>query len=106
MVSFVYWNTRNTDMYEVIFASIGTGFNLLFNIPQIYLTYKYKDVKSLSFYTICFRLCANVCWLIYALLLSEILLAITSSVNIIAEMLLLIAKLLFRTKKDIENIKI
>ena len=77
---------------DLIFASIGSGLNLLFNLPQIYTTYTTKDVKAFNVYTIILRLNANICWLIYGILQKEVLFTITSGVNILSEFLLLIAK--------------
>ena len=86
----------DSALISTIFASIATVFNLLFNVPQIYVTYSCKDVKALSVYTILLRIIANVCWLVYVLLEVELLLSVTSGVNIMAEILLFYAKMRFK----------
>jgi uncharacterized protein with PQ loop repeat len=85
---------------ELIFACIGSGLNLLFNIPQIYITYTSKNVKALSLYTIILRLNANICWLVYGILKKEVLFSITSGVNILSEFLLLVAKHKWGTRRE------
>lgn len=49
----------------VIYGWIAGGISVCYNIPQIYFTYKLKDVSSISKYSLLFRLTSGVLYIIH-----------------------------------------
>ena len=78
-------------------AFIGT---LLVNVPQLWKTWKTKDVRAFSVYTMAMRILINVCWIIYGIMLSDILITIMSIEVMVCELILLLFKHIYSTKQD------
>ena len=49
----------------VIFGWIAGGIGVCYNIPQIYYTYKSKDVSSISKYSLLFRVISGMLYVIH-----------------------------------------
>ncbi len=49
-----------------IFGYIGSGLLSILFIPQVYITFKTKDVKGLSLGWIIFNLITGACWIVYS----------------------------------------
>ena len=64
--------------------------SLFINIPQLYKINKSRDVSAISIYTVCLRIACNVCYILYAALISEWILVVVGSQNIMSEVLLLV----------------
>ena len=95
---------NQTKTIVLVFASLGTATNVLFNVPQLIRTYKTKNVVALSKKTIILRIVCSLCWAVYSLLLAEWLFLTTCVVNICSEVLLLVAKCRFKEPKDTSSV--
>ena len=65
---------------------------LLLNLPQLWQTYKTREVASFSTTTIVLRVMVSVCWIVYAGLQNVPLILASSGVNFVSEATLLLMK--------------
>ena len=75
-------------------------FSVSFNIPQLYKTYRSKNAKDLSTYTILMRLMCQTCWVTFAILEENWIILATTVQNIFTESLLLYMKLKYSKRSD------
>ena len=63
----IYLNLKcfNYIVMTVIFGWIAGGIGVCYNIPQIYYTYKSKDVSSISKYSLLFRVISGILYIIH-----------------------------------------
>lgn len=55
----------------IIFGWIAGCISVIYNIPQIYYTYKLKDVSSISGYSLCFKLTSGVLYIVHGYLIND-----------------------------------
>lgn len=55
----------------LVFAIIGNGLNLAYNIPFVYLVWKNRSSKNISGTFLLLRFCGGIAWLIYAILVMD-----------------------------------
>ncbi len=55
----------------LIFGWIAGIISNVYNVPQIYHTYKTKSIKDLSFISISFRLCSYILYIIHAHIIKD-----------------------------------
>lgn len=82
----------------------------LINFPQLYKTWRTRDVESFSVYTIVLRVINNIGWIVYATLIQEWVILAMSCLNALSELTLLVmkhmwtvreTKVLYNTNSDI-----
>ena len=86
-----------TEDIPLIFAFV---FSLFFNVPQIIHTYRSKNAKDLSLYTIVLRMLCQFSWIIYGLLIKDYMIFALSIQNICTESILLVFKIIFTPKGE------
>ena len=82
----------------VAFAS-----SILINFPQLYQTWRTRDVSSFSSYTIILRIISHACWFVYAMLIQEWMILSISGLNGVSEAILLAMK--YKWIKDDINVR-
>ena len=55
----------------LVFGWIGGSLSVIYNIPQIYHTWKTKSSKDISIYSIFFRLTSYIFYIIHALIIED-----------------------------------
>ena len=65
---------------------------LLLNIPQLWRTFKTRDVASFSDTTIVLRVASSLCWVVYALMEDAPLILASGVVTFVSEGLLMVMK--------------
>ena len=55
----------------LVFGWIGGSLSVIYNIPQIYHTWKTKSSKDISIYSIFFRLTSYIFYIIHALIIKD-----------------------------------
>lgn len=85
-----------------VFGYLGSAFLTITLIPQLYLTYKTKKTRDISFVFLCLQLITCVFFLIYGIHLSENPLIIANSIVLFQSCLLFYAKIIF-TDKHLTN---
>lgn len=76
-----------------IFIIIGNIINLIYNIPQIYLTFKRKSTRDISGIFMVLRLVGNLLILVYTLYIADVQLSIAYVVTILASAFLCFYKI-------------
>ena len=71
---------------------VALGCGVLLNVPQLWRTYRTRDVASFSTLTMLLRIVASGCWGLYAILLDEPLLLASAAVTTASELALLLMK--------------
>jgi len=84
-------NTKHKNI-PLIIAFVGT---LLVNVPQLYKTWKTKDVKAFSVYTMVLRILIHVAWIVYGIMEADALIITMSTEVMFCEMLLLLFKQIY-----------
>ena len=69
-------------------------------IPQVYKAYKTKKVKDVSLKRILIEIAGSLCWELYGIGLRDIPLIVTSIIVLVFETSLLVAKILYRNRKE------
>ena len=64
----------------------------LINIPQLYKTWRTRDVASFSVYTMVLRVVNNIGWIVYSTLIQEWVILAMSILNASSEITLLVMK--------------
>lgn len=75
---------HNVSLTINIFLVIANIINLLYNIPQMYKTYKCKSTKDFSTLFLSFRFIGNLIWVEYAVEIGSLLMLINNVVTIIS----------------------
>ena len=76
-------------------AFVGT---LLVNVPQLWKTWRTKDVESFSVYTMLMRILINIAWIIFGIMENDVLIIAMSIEVMFCELLLLLFKQMYSTK--------
>ena len=79
-----------------IFGYLGATVLTITLLPQLYLTYKTKQVRDISFIFLCFQLLTCTLFLIYGIELKEKPLIVSNSIVLFQSCLLFYAKIMFR----------
>ena len=72
----------------------------LINIPQLYRTWRTRDVESFSVYTMVLRVINNIGWIVYATLINEWVILAMSTLNALSETILLVMKYKWRVVRE------
>jgi MtN3 and saliva related transmembrane protein len=75
---------HNVSITTNVFLVIANIINLLYNIPQVYKTYKCKSTKDFSCVFILFRIIGNLIWIQYAIEVDSLLMLINNLVTVIS----------------------
>lgn len=66
------------------FLILANIINIVYNIPQMFQTYKTKSTKDFNVWFIVLRIIGNFIWMVYAIEVSSLLMLINNSVTVIA----------------------
>ena len=96
-------NVTTTTNIFVILANI---INLIYNIPQMYKTYKTKSTRDFSTAFLVMRILGNIIWVEYAIEISSFLMLLNNSVTVLSSIFIFYYKAieLYRDYK-IEKLK-
>ena len=72
----------NVSMTMNGFLIIANIINIVYNIPQMVLTYKTKSTGDFSFWFLSLRVVGNTIWLIYAIDIDSLLMLINNTVTV------------------------
>lgn len=72
----------NVSLTMNIFIVIANVLNILYNVPQMYLTYRRKTTKDISGWFLTLRIVANIIWVAYAVELGSFLMLLNNSVTV------------------------
>lgn len=75
---------QNVSTTMNVFIIIANIINLVYNLPQIYKTYKTKSTKDFSEWFLLLRVVGNVIWIPYSIEINSMLLLINTLVTVIA----------------------
>jgi len=68
------------------FLIIANIINIVYNIPQMYQTYKTKSTKDFNVWFISLRIIGNTIWLVYAIEVNSLSMLINNSVTVFASL--------------------
>jgi len=74
----------NVSLTTNIFVIIANIINLIYNIPQMYKTWKTKSTGDFSTYFLILRIAGNVIWVAYAIEISSFLMLLNNCVTVLA----------------------
>lgn len=74
----------NVSLTTNIFVIIANIINLIYNIPQMYKTWKTKSTKDFSTSFIVLRVAGNIIWVAYAIEISSFLMLVNNCVTVLA----------------------
>lgn len=74
----------NVSLSMNIFLVIANIINLLYNIPQVWTTYKRKSTRDFSSWFLFLRIIGNVIWVAYAIEVASLLMLINNVVTVAA----------------------
>lgn len=74
----------NVSLTTNIFVIVANIINLIYNIPQMYKTWKTKSTKDFSTYFLVLRIAGNVIWVAYAIEISSFLMLLNNCVTVLA----------------------
>ena len=89
----------NVSMTMNGFLIIANIINIVYNIPQMVLTYKTKSTGDFSFWFLSLRVVGNTIWLIYAIDIDSLLMLINNTVTVGSSIFILF----FKVKKYYEE---
>jgi MtN3 and saliva related transmembrane protein len=75
---------QNVSTTMNVFIIIANIINLVYNLPQIYKTYKTKSTKDFSEWFLLLRVVGNVIWIPYSIEINSMLLLINTLVTVLA----------------------
>lgn len=75
---------NNVDTTMNIFIIIANLLNLVYNIPQIVLTYKTKSTRDISGWFIILRIVGNTIWIAYGFSINSLLFVINNSITVLS----------------------
>lgn len=74
----------NVSLTTNIFVIIANIINLIYNVPQMYKTWKTKSTKDFSTSFIVLRVAGNIIWVAYAIEISSFLMLVNNCVTVLA----------------------
>lgn len=74
----------NVSLTTNIFVIIANIINLIYNVPQMYKTWKTKSTKDFSTSFIVLRIAGNIIWVAYAIEISSFLMLVNNCVTVLA----------------------
>jgi MtN3 and saliva related transmembrane protein len=74
----------NISLTTNIFVIIANIINLIYNVPQMYKTWKTKSTKDFSTSFIVLRIAGNIIWIAYAIEISSFLMLLNNCVTVLA----------------------
>jgi len=74
----------NVSLTTNIFVIIANIINLIYNIPQMYRTWKTRSTKDFSTTFLVMRITGNVIWVAYAIEISSFLMLLNNCVTVLA----------------------
>jgi len=74
----------NVSLTTNIFVIIANIINLIYNIPQMYKTWKTKSTKDFSTTFLVMRISGNIIWVAYAIEISSFLMLLNNCVTVLA----------------------
>lgn len=87
-----YVNNTNIKLSSQIIGFIAGITVILLNIPQIFLMFKNKSSKDISFFTIILNIISGILYLIYGILIYQLPLIICNTLYIIITFIMLYTK--------------
>jgi MtN3 and saliva related transmembrane protein len=101
----------NVSITTNVFVIIANIINLIYNIPQMYKTWKTKSTKDFSLTFIVMRIIGNTIWIAYAIEISSFLMLLNNSVTVFSSIFIFYykAKELYEERKknksfELENV--
>ena len=94
-------NTDNTA--ALVFAVLGNGLNLAYNIPFVYTVWKKRSSKNISGTFLLLRFYGSISWLIYAILVMDAWVGISYVVTLSATCMIYYIK--FKERNNIKKPK-
>lgn len=91
----------NISLTTNIFIIIANIINLIYNIPQMYKTWKTRSTKDFSTAFLVMRISGNIIWVVYAIEISSFLMLLNNCVTVIASIFIFY----FKAHELIENKK-
>ena len=92
--------------YKNVPLTIAFIFTLLVNVPQLWKTWKTKDVSSFSVYTMLMRILTNLAWIIYGVMEADILILVMSVEVVFSELLLLLFKQMYYKREGTSSVNV
>ena len=89
-----------------IFGYIGAVLLTLLFVPQVYTTYKTKNIEGLSYIFLILEFFAALNFIIYGFLINSIPIIIANSSAFICSILLLLAKIRFKVNNEDTDVNI
>ena len=89
----------------LVFGWIGGSLSVIYNIPQIYHTWKTKSSKDISIYSIFFRLTSYIFYIIHALIIEDPPLLWMTLCSLIQVLLISFQYYIYSCKKKMKKIK-
>lgn len=90
---------EKNDEYKDIPLTIAFIGTLLVNVPQLYKTWKTKEVESFSVYTILLRIFIHFAWITYGFMEADVLIVVMSVEVLLSEALLLLFKWMYSSRQ-------
>jgi len=97
---------EKSDEYKNIPLTITFVLTLFVNIPQLWKTWKTKDVSGFSSYTIVMRLFIQIAFAIYGVMEADVIIIIMSIEVFCCELLLLVFKWMYSCKLDEKSVEL
>jgi len=88
---------KKNENYKDIPLTISFILTLFVNLPQLWKTWKTKDVESFSIYTIVMRLLTQIAFAIYGFMEADVIIIIMSIEVFCCELILLVFKWMYST---------
>tara|TARA_Y100000741_G_scaffold103564_2_gene77280 strand:+ start:2954 stop:3286 length:333 start_codon:yes stop_codon:yes gene_type:complete len=84
-MNFTLWD-NNVDTTMNIFMIIANLLNLIYNIPQIVLTYKTKSTRDISGWFIALRAVGNSIWIAYGFAVDSLLIILNNAITVFSSL--------------------
>lgn len=88
----------NVSLATNIAIIVANILNIVYNVPQMYLTYKLKSTKEISGWFLSLRVVSNTIWVYYAIEVDSMLMLINNIVTVFASLFVGYYKLVDLTK--------
>jgi MtN3 and saliva related transmembrane protein len=86
-------------MLPLVVATLAPLINCIQLLPQLYKTYKTKNVKDLSFYSLLLIVTTNLLWLTHGYFIFDMSLIVAGIISMIVNVSLLLLYLTYRKKR-------